>query len=112
MGKRQHVSDVDRVVGSNARNIRILDGRSQDAIVRAMKRRGFHWHQTTMSRVERGLRPLSLGEAAGLSEILEQPVSALLGTGYIPRLPQPIELVENIMRDARELRTFHEEDAA
>ena len=80
--------------------------------MRAMQRRGFHWHQTTMSRVERGLRPLTLAEAAGLSEILEQPVSALLGAGYIPRLPQPIELVENIMRDARELRTFHEEDAA
>ena len=80
--------------------------------MRAMQRRGFHWHQTTMSRVERGLRPLSLAEAAGLSEVLGQSVSALLGTGYVPRLPQPVELVENIIRDARELRTFHEDDAA
>lgn len=109
MGTRKHVTDADRTVGENARNIRVLEGRSQDSITKAMRGRGFHWHQTTVSRVERGLRPLSLAEAAALSEVYMQPVVAFLGRGYTPKLPGPLEMVDNIIRDARELRAIHEE---
>lgn len=109
MGTRQHTSAADELVGQHAKDIRILEGRSQASIVEAMQGRGHPWHQTTVSRVERGLRPLSLAEAASLSEIYVQPVVAFLGRGYTPKLPGPLEIVDNISRDARELRSLIQE---
>lgn len=46
-------------------------GLSQQDLARAMKERGqTHWHQTTVSRVERGTQEVNLGELRALEQVL------------------------------------------
>ena len=77
-----------------------------------MRGRGFNWHQTTISRIERGEQPLTLTEAATLADIYDQPITAFLGEGYTPHLPGVPELLDTLTRIASEVRTAYEEDAA
>lgn len=77
-----------------------------------MRGRGFNWHQTTASRIERGDQPLTFAEAAALADIYEQPITAFLGEGYTPRLPGVPELLDTLTRVASEVRAIYEESAA
>lgn len=74
-----------------------------------MRGRGFNWHQTTASRIEREEQPLTFAEAAALADIYEQPITAFLGEGYTPRLPGVPELLDTLVRVASEVRAAHEE---
>lgn len=65
-------NDADkRRIGSNIRYMRQEKGLSQQDLARAMKERGqTHWHQTTVSRVERGTQEVNLGELRALEQVL------------------------------------------
>lgn len=111
MGTRQRVIGDDRLVGQRAREIRTIEGRSQESVVTAMRGRGFQWHQTTISRIERGEQPLTLAEAAALADIYGQPVTVFLGDRYSPALPSVPELLDTLARVASEIRAAHEDAA-
>lgn len=55
-------------------------GISQTDLATRMKERGFPFHQQTVQRIEQSEnpRPVRLGEALAISQILEEPLSALL----------------------------------
>lgn len=65
-------NDADkRRIGSNIRYMRQEKGLSQQDLAREMKGRGqTHWHQTTVSRVERGAQEVNLGELRALEQVL------------------------------------------
>ena len=53
---------------------------SQSQVAQAMAHRGFPWHQTVVSKVERGERCLRLDEAEALAQVLSVEVADLLPT--------------------------------
>lgn len=69
-------SPADRRIGETVRALR--GPRSQRAIAEAMKDRGFAWVQSTLSEVERGVRPLRVSEAHALADVLGDRVERLL----------------------------------
>lgn len=63
--------DDAAVIAENIRRLRKEKGLSQAALAAAMREADQgHWHQTTVSRVERGAQRLNLDEAEALGEIL------------------------------------------
>lgn len=54
----------------NLRALRERKGISQAVLAKAMKDRGWPWHQTTVTRVEGGRQPVEFGEVVDLAEIL------------------------------------------
>lgn len=65
-----------RRVGSNIRYLRQEDGLTQSGLAEAMRDAGqTHWHQTTVSRIERGAQTPTAAELLTLEK--------LLGTGLL-----------------------------
>lgn len=63
---------LERVFAENVRARREELGVSQGEIARRMARRGWDgFHQTTISRIEKYERPVRLGEAQALAEVLD-----------------------------------------
>lgn len=54
----------------NLRALRERKGMSQAALAKAMKDRGWPWHQTTVARIESGRQPLGFGETVDAADIL------------------------------------------
>lgn len=85
-------TDQEIWFGENLRRLREQLGVSQSGLAREMAERGFQFHQTTISRIEAGDRPVRLAEATTLAEIVRTSVSMLI--------MQPVELrySENLFR--------------
>jgi transcriptional regulator with XRE-family HTH domain len=65
------MEDEDVVIGANIRRLRQVKGMSQTELAHAMQAAGrATWHQTTVSRVERGLQPVEYEDAGPLTEII------------------------------------------
>ena len=62
---------------ANLRAIREEHGMSQGRLAEEMARRGWPWHQQTVTRVETGRRMVRLGEAKAVAEILETSLDML-----------------------------------
>jgi transcriptional regulator with XRE-family HTH domain len=68
---------VGRNFAENLRALREHQGISQAALARAMKEAGHSWHQATVHRVESGIQPVGLEEAAAVASILHVPLDQL-----------------------------------
>ncbi len=63
----------------NVRRRREARGWSQGDLARRMQEAGWrNFHQTTVSRIEKGERPIRLGEAKALAEVLDVTLEVLL----------------------------------
>lgn len=60
------------------RDARLAAGMSQDDLATQMAQRGFDFHQTTIAKIERGARRVTVGEAAELADIAGIPLAAVL----------------------------------
>lgn len=71
--------DTDKIFGRRVERLRERNGWSQTELARKMKERGFDaFHQTTISRVEKGERPVRLGEAVAFADIFGRPLESML----------------------------------
>jgi transcriptional regulator with XRE-family HTH domain len=69
---------IDRNVATNVREHRDRCGMSQEELAQQMSDRGFGFSQATIWKIESGQRPVRLGEAVALAEILQLRNCALL----------------------------------
>ncbi len=89
----------DRAVGANLRTLRERKGLSQVALARAMVDRGLSvWRQTTVSRVEKGDRPLYVNEMSALDEIVGPGLYTGTRFGQSQRKIKMYVLLENLHR--------------
>lgn len=65
-------------MGERIREVRQRSGCSQQAVVDQLATYGVDWHPTTVGKVEAGVRPLRLAEAAALAEVLDVPLDVLV----------------------------------
>jgi transcriptional regulator with XRE-family HTH domain len=64
--------NIEAEFGERVRVLREALGRSQEAVASRMRELGHEWHQTTLSRVEKGQRGISLDESYCLAAVLGQ----------------------------------------
>ncbi|WP_168581632.1 helix-turn-helix transcriptional regulator [Gephyromycinifex aptenodytis] len=69
----------DALLGVGIQQIRESMGLTQARLAEAMVARGHAWHQQTVVKTEKGLRPLRFVEALALADILHVDVTALDG---------------------------------
>lgn len=69
----------DALLGSGIQHIRESMGLTQTRLAEAMSTRGHAWHQQTVVKTEKGLRPVRFEEALALADILHVEVTALDG---------------------------------
>ena len=75
------MDEAENAIREEIRALRVDQGRSQDWLAEQMRERGYDMHQTTIARVERTdgkRRPLALGEAIALCDVLGVPLQELL----------------------------------
>ncbi|QOC27425.1 helix-turn-helix transcriptional regulator [Microbacterium hominis] len=70
---------------ANVKDQREAVGMTQTDLARAMRERGFGFHQQTVQRVESGERPVRLDEAFSIAEILGVPLDALASNERLQR---------------------------
>jgi transcriptional regulator with XRE-family HTH domain len=61
---------AEQYLPENLRALRERKGISQAALAKAMKDRGWPWHQTTVVRIESGAQSLGFGETVDLAQLL------------------------------------------
>jgi transcriptional regulator with XRE-family HTH domain len=61
---------AEQYLPENLRALRERKGISQAALAKAMKDRGWPWHQTSVSRIEAGVQALGFGETVDLAQVL------------------------------------------
>lgn len=66
-------------IAANIARLRKEHSWSQGDLARAMQDRGFSWYPTTVSRIEKGERPLRLVEGVALADVFIVPVDRLAG---------------------------------
>jgi transcriptional regulator with XRE-family HTH domain len=66
-----------RVFAENLKRLRLAENWSQTELARAMKERGFSFHQQTIQRIEDQERPVRLDEAYALAEIVHASVDQM-----------------------------------
>lgn len=67
--------------GARVRELRTGADMAQAALAAEMARRGFRWHQTTVTRIEAGARHLAIEEAAAIADIFAVPIGSLAAAG-------------------------------
>lgn len=84
----------------NLRLLREERGWSQAELATAMERGGAGMYQTTISRIEKGERPVRLGEALGFSRVLQVPLASLIAsphqTGLFAQLTRAAQQVQRL----------------
>lgn len=76
--ERHTLSDDERFAAS-VKRLREAKGWSQGELAKRMTNAGFDgFHQTTISRIEKGERPVRIGEARGLARVLESLVGIMI----------------------------------
>ncbi|WP_378144791.1 helix-turn-helix domain-containing protein [Cnuibacter sp. UC19_7] len=79
-----HIADADRTFAENVKRARLAMGLKQDQLAAVIDTRGLAMHPTTIGKIERGERRVSIGEAAALADILGVALADLLeGTGEL-----------------------------
>ncbi|MBA2768637.1 MAG: helix-turn-helix transcriptional regulator [Sporichthyaceae bacterium] len=96
------IATLDETVGARIRDLRIRQGLPQGHLSTVMRvSYDFGWHQSTLTRVEAGERPLRLSEAVAVAEILGTDVADLLGA---PSATMAVRLRRARMRELSTLR--------
>lgn len=67
----------EQVVGAQVRRLREARGITQERLTELLGETGHEMHQSTLAKLERGVRPITAGEIASLAEIFEVPVGFL-----------------------------------
>lgn len=100
--------DINQIVGANILRSREWLGMSQHDLVAALRIHGVSWHQTTVTRVERGERPVRIDELPGVLTVLGD---VLAGTGLdefrgdTARQEEVMtELLDRVIQSAQSLR--------
>ncbi|GAB47847.1 helix-turn-helix transcriptional regulator [Mobilicoccus pelagius] len=70
---------TDARIGSTVQELRERRGLTQVRLAEAMSARGHAWHQQTVVKTEKGLRPLRLTEACDLASVLHVELPVLAG---------------------------------
>ena len=91
--------DVEGTFRRGVRTWRELHGWSQTELAQRMGDRGFPFHQATVYKLEDGQRPTRLAEAVALAEVLEVPLTNLIG----PDAPERVARFE-LARAARRVK--------
>lgn len=82
MGYRETIGDApDETFAASFRTARVAAGQSQDQVASAMAERGFSFHVTTIGKIERGDRKVTVGEALTLADVLGVSLDMLLVGG-------------------------------
>ncbi|MDO5626949.1 MAG: helix-turn-helix transcriptional regulator [Mobilicoccus sp.] len=69
----------DAEIGARIQHLREAHGLTQSALAADMAARGHQWHQQTVVKTEKGLRPLRLTEACDLADALHGDLADLTG---------------------------------
>jgi len=93
--------DVEGTFRRGVRTWRELHGWSQTELAERMQDRGHSWHQATVYKLEDGRRPTRLAEAVALAEVLEVPLTHLIG----PDAPERVARFE-VARAARRVKAI------
>ncbi|WEG10431.1 helix-turn-helix transcriptional regulator [Microbacterium horticulturae] len=87
----------------NLRTLREQKGVSQSEIARRLDREGWPgFHQTTISRVEKGERTLSIGEAAAVAEMLGSSLDRMMDPPEGVEQAALLDLAIKMSRDGRQ----------
>ncbi|WP_022891227.1 helix-turn-helix domain-containing protein [Agromyces subbeticus] len=78
MVEERGAGSVDVAFANAMRDARLAAGISQGDLGARMAQRGFDFHQTTIAKIERGARRVTVGEAAELADIAGVPLAAIL----------------------------------
>lgn len=90
---------MERLIGDRVRQAREARGMTQAELSQALRDRGSsHFHPTTISRIEKGERPLRLSDALALSSVLDTSVD-----NFRPRNAAS-EMFGQILRELEGLR--------
>ncbi|WP_189016057.1 helix-turn-helix domain-containing protein [Paenarthrobacter histidinolovorans] len=75
---------AERAFGTRVRELRTALGMTQAELASRMTDLGYGMSQTMVAKLERGVRPTSVGELAVLGEILDVPLADLLAGESLP----------------------------
>ncbi|WP_024801179.1 helix-turn-helix domain-containing protein [Nocardia sp. BMG51109] len=112
---REHLEFWEKNYGAQVRGWRRARGWSQDDLADKLNDLGFEMHQTTVAKIERGIRPLRVAEAVALAQIFGvPPLSVFYGASpdhepySMESMREHLETIEQGLQDAEK----HLEDAA
>lgn len=74
---RQRHESWEKRFGEVVRGWRQSRGWSQEEVAEKLRHQGFEMHQTTITKIERGTRPLRVAEASAIAQIFDMPVMAV-----------------------------------
>ncbi|MFC5999352.1 helix-turn-helix domain-containing protein [Quadrisphaera sp. GCM10027208] len=99
--------DLEAVIGGNIRRLREARGLSQRQLCAELVLHGLSWHQTTLSKVEAGDKPLRVNEAAALASYFDVPVESLWDEPELQAAQDEVQM--SIIRE-RNLRMAEERE--
>jgi transcriptional regulator with XRE-family HTH domain len=76
----QEPTSASAQLGELVKLLRLQAGATQTDLAELMTGRGFSWHQSTVNRVETGLRPITWDEAVALASLLRINLAAAANT--------------------------------
>jgi transcriptional regulator with XRE-family HTH domain len=108
---RQRHESWEKRFGEVVRGWRQERGWSQEDVAEKLRHQGFEMHQTTVAKIERGVRPLRIAEAAALAEVFGMPFAAVFELSLsddhpgwaVEGQPQVIRERQALLAKAREL---------
>lgn len=98
---RQRHESWEKRIGDVIRSWRQDRHWSQEDVAERLRLQGFEMHQTTVAKIERGVRPLRVAEAAALADVFEMPVMAVLGLSLPEDQPLGIDSRRVELEEAR-----------
>lgn len=95
-----HTETPEQIAGRQLAWLREERGWSQAEVARRMEASGYHWHQTTVGRIESGKRPLRLNELVQLAAMFGvSPIRLIVPNVTPDRLSDDIKAVEDARSD-------------
>jgi transcriptional regulator with XRE-family HTH domain len=92
----------ERAFGEKVRQWRQARNWSQEDLAEELRQFGFDMHQTTLAKLEKGLRPLRVSEAAAIAAVFGLPPLAVFLAPPHEALPLPLERMQESLRFAQE----------
>ncbi len=95
----------ERAFGEKVRQWRQARNWSQEDLAEELRQFGFDMHQTTVAKLEKGLRPLRVSEAAAIAAVFGMPPLAVFLAPPPEAMPLPLERMQESLRLAQESLT-------
>lgn len=93
----------ERAFGEKVRQWRQARNWSQEDLAEELRLIGFEMHQTTVAKLEKGLRPLRVAEAAAIAAVFGLPPLAVFLAPPPEGTPLPLERMQESLRLAQEM---------